>query len=170
MLVRKRAIRALWECCSCPGFSRADDAVVAVLQRANDKEDSMKSLVTKICGEMWFTEASSFAGTPCGWRRWCAGAWVPVVQFAGSKHDTTTHCNGSNSLTDIACIRLMCRSAVCCAMHAQACLMLTQPQLPAARQPCAQQQCEQPSSQACPSGCMRQGAASSTCLCLPTTA
>jgi cohesin loading factor subunit SCC2 len=60
--VRKRAIRALWECCSCPGFSRADDAVVAVLGRANDREDSMKNLVTKICGEMWFTDASNFAG------------------------------------------------------------------------------------------------------------
>jgi hypothetical protein len=62
IMVRKRAIRALWECCSCPGFSRADDAVVTVLQRANDREDSMKSLVTKICGEMWFTAASNFAG------------------------------------------------------------------------------------------------------------
>jgi hypothetical protein len=61
-MVRKRAIRALWECCSCPGFSRADDAIVTVLQRANDREDSMKSLVTKICGEMWFTAASNFAG------------------------------------------------------------------------------------------------------------
>lgn len=66
-MVRKRAIRALWECCSCPGFSRAGDAVVAVLQRAYDKEDSMRSLVTKICGEMWFTDASSFAG---------AGPWA----------------------------------------------------------------------------------------------
>jgi len=62
IMVRKRAIRALWECCSCPGFSRAGDAVVAVLQRAYDKEDSMRTLVTKICGEMWFTDASSFAG------------------------------------------------------------------------------------------------------------
>lgn len=60
--MRKRAIRALWECCSCPSFSRADDAVVAVLGRANDREDSMKNLVTKICGEMWFTDTSSFAG------------------------------------------------------------------------------------------------------------
>lgn len=73
--MRKRAIRALWECCSCPGFSRANDAVVAVLGRANDREDTMKSLVTKICGEMWFTDASSFAGMgtrqsatwPVGW-------------------------------------------------------------------------------------------------------
>lgn len=62
ILVRKRAIRALWECCSCPGFSRAGDAVVAVLQRADDSEESMRNLVTKICGEMWFTDASNFAG------------------------------------------------------------------------------------------------------------
>lgn len=76
-MVRKRAIRALWECCSCPGFSRAGDAVVAVLNRANDKEDSMKHLVTKICGEMWFTDASSFAGglQPCTQRlKGCAAA------------------------------------------------------------------------------------------------
>lgn len=66
-MVRKRAIRALWECCSCRGFSRAGDAVVAVLNRANDREDSMRNLVTKICGEMWFTDVSSFAGgqAPC---------------------------------------------------------------------------------------------------------
>jgi hypothetical protein len=67
IMVRKRAIRALWECCSCRGFSRAGDAVVAVLNRANDREDSMRNLVTKICGEMWFTDVSSFAGgqAPC---------------------------------------------------------------------------------------------------------
>eukprot|EP00775_Hariotina_reticulata_P010526 gene10526-10686_t len=60
--VRKRAIKSLWDCCTCPGFSRGADAVVAVLQRAADPEDSMRGLVTKICGEMWFTETSSFAG------------------------------------------------------------------------------------------------------------
>lgn len=62
MSVRKRAIRALWDCCTCPGFSRAADAVVAVLQRATDTEGSMRSLVTKVVGEMWFSENSSFAG------------------------------------------------------------------------------------------------------------
>lgn len=62
MSVRKRAIKSLWDCCTCPGFSRATEAVVAVLQRAGDAEDSMRGLVTKICGEMWFTEGSSFAG------------------------------------------------------------------------------------------------------------
>eukprot|EP00878_Enallax_costatus_P029041 GHUV01031424.1.p1 GENE.GHUV01031424.1~~GHUV01031424.1.p1 ORF type:complete len:191 (+),score=64.86 GHUV01031424.1:437-1009(+) len=60
--VRKRAIRSLWDCCSCPGFSRATEAVVVVLQRALDPEESMRSLVTKFCGDMWFLEGSSFAG------------------------------------------------------------------------------------------------------------
>jgi hypothetical protein len=64
--VRKRAIRSLWDCCTCPCFSRAAEAVVAVLQRAGDSEESMRGLVTKICGEMWFSEGSSFAGRPCG--------------------------------------------------------------------------------------------------------
>jgi cohesin loading factor subunit SCC2 len=64
--VRKRAIRSLWDCCTCPGFSRAAEAVVAVLQRAGDSEESMRGLVTKICGEMWFSEGSSFAGRPGG--------------------------------------------------------------------------------------------------------
>jgi cohesin loading factor subunit SCC2 len=63
---RKRAIRSLWDCCTCPGFSRAAEAVVAVLQRAGDSEESMRGLVTKICGEMWFSEGSSFAGRSCG--------------------------------------------------------------------------------------------------------
>lgn len=62
MSVRKRAIRSLWDCCTCPGFNRAAEAVVAVLQRAGDSEESMRGLVTKICGEMWFLEGSSFAG------------------------------------------------------------------------------------------------------------
>ncbi|WIA08603.1 hypothetical protein OEZ85_008032 [Tetradesmus obliquus] len=64
--VRKRAIRSLWDCCTCPGFNRAAEAVVAVLQRAGDSEGSMRGLVTKICGEMWFLEGSSFAGLSDG--------------------------------------------------------------------------------------------------------
>lgn len=53
--VRKRAVRALWECCArCPGFSRRVDAVVTILQRVGDAEDSMRALVTKLCGDMWF--------------------------------------------------------------------------------------------------------------------
>lgn len=80
--MRKRAIRALWECCSCPGFSRADDAVVAVLGRANDREDSMKNLVTKICGEMWFTDASSFAGMDAKHACWAGpmGWWLSMQE------------------------------------------------------------------------------------------
>jgi hypothetical protein len=32
--MRKRAVKALWECCArCPGFTRRTDAVVAILQR-----------------------------------------------------------------------------------------------------------------------------------------
>lgn len=85
-MVRKRAIRALWECCSCRGFSRAGDAVVAVLNRANDREDSMRNLVTKICGEMWFTDVSSFAGgqAPCDVLR--AHAWhVSYAVYQGCR-------------------------------------------------------------------------------------
>jgi hypothetical protein len=75
------------ECCSCPGFGRADDAVVAVLQRANDKEDSMRVLVTKICGEMWFTDASSFAGGAAAWLHYHQAArssLAPAVINPGS--------------------------------------------------------------------------------------
>eukprot|EP00879_Flechtneria_rotunda_P019856 GHRR01020870.1.p1 GENE.GHRR01020870.1~~GHRR01020870.1.p1 ORF type:complete len:819 (+),score=323.27 GHRR01020870.1:216-2672(+) len=60
--VRKRAIKSLWECCTCPGFTHASEALLTVLQRAGDQEESIRSLVTKICGSMWFASTSDFAG------------------------------------------------------------------------------------------------------------
>ncbi len=41
----------------CPGFSRATEAVVAILHRVVDQEESMKSFVTKICSQLWFNPA-----------------------------------------------------------------------------------------------------------------
>lgn len=133
--VRKRAVKALWECCAkCPGFSRKTDAVVAILQRwavggvvppagatvvdsnlklllpiwasysatlrqrqksgvcgwpkpqqrlycglngalvcpahddcpaarrVADTEESMRTLVTRLCGDMWFVPGASVEG------------------------------------------------------------------------------------------------------------
>lgn len=97
--VRKRAIRALWECCSCPGFSRATDAVLAVLKRANDKEDSMKSLVTKICGDMWFLEGSSFAGVCATEGSLCQQSSVAKDHISRrSKHTDVSICRAPHNL------------------------------------------------------------------------
>ncbi len=57
---------------------------MAVLQRAGDAEGSMRGLVTKICAEMWFTEASSFAGKPM--RVLCAS-----VSLAHRRTDMSWH-------------------------------------------------------------------------------
>ncbi|GFR50992.1 hypothetical protein Agub_g13318, partial [Astrephomene gubernaculifera] len=55
LTVRKRGIRLLWECCvRCPDFSRRGDALMRIVQRATDQEETMRALVTKICSEIWF--------------------------------------------------------------------------------------------------------------------
>ena len=90
--VRKRAVRTLWECCErCPGFSRRVDAVVAILQRVADSEESMRTLVTKICGELWFAPgdgaqpaaaAAAAGGTPTGGGGAPAGAAQRAEELA----------------------------------------------------------------------------------------
>ncbi|KXZ45820.1 hypothetical protein GPECTOR_50g614 [Gonium pectorale] len=55
LTVRRRAIRLLWECCvRCPDFKHRSDALLRIVNRATDTEETMKSLVTKICAEIWF--------------------------------------------------------------------------------------------------------------------
>jgi hypothetical protein len=53
--VRKRAVKTLWDCVRCPGFQRTVEGMVVILHRAGDQEESMRTLVTKICSAMWFT-------------------------------------------------------------------------------------------------------------------
>ncbi|GLC46380.1 hypothetical protein PLESTF_001845900 [Pleodorina starrii] len=53
--VRKRAIRLLWECCvRCPDFVHRTDALLRIVSHATATEDSLRSLVTKICAEIFF--------------------------------------------------------------------------------------------------------------------
>ncbi|EFJ52890.1 hypothetical protein VOLCADRAFT_115818 [Volvox carteri f. nagariensis] len=55
LTVRKRAVRLLWECCvRCPEFERRTDALLLIVSRATDTEDTMRALVNKICAEIWF--------------------------------------------------------------------------------------------------------------------
>ena len=60
--VRKRAVRVLWECCIlCPGFppDRIIEAVVLILSRAGDAEESMRKLAASLCTELWFNPGSA---------------------------------------------------------------------------------------------------------------
>lgn len=53
--VRKRAVNIMWESCiRRPGFERATQACVHLLSRANDPEDSIQKLVTKVFHSLWF--------------------------------------------------------------------------------------------------------------------
>lgn len=54
--VRKRAVRLLWECCvrCADNFPHRTDAIVRILERASDPEEAMRTLVGKICAEIWF--------------------------------------------------------------------------------------------------------------------
>ena len=54
--VRKRAVRLLWECCvrCADNFPYRTDAVVRIMAKAADAEEAMRSLVVKICSEIWF--------------------------------------------------------------------------------------------------------------------
>ncbi|KAI8475824.1 MAG: hypothetical protein J3K34DRAFT_517001 [Monoraphidium minutum] len=75
--VRKRAVKALWECCArCPGFTRRTGAVVAILQCVADAEESMRTLVTRLCADMWFAPGSSgeAEGAPAGGAAGAGGA------------------------------------------------------------------------------------------------
>ncbi|GIM15780.1 hypothetical protein Vretimale_18490 [Volvox reticuliferus] len=55
LTVRKRAVRLLWECCvRCPEFERRIEALLLIVSRVTDTEDTMRSLVNKICAEIWF--------------------------------------------------------------------------------------------------------------------
>ncbi|KAG2502251.1 hypothetical protein HYH03_000737 [Edaphochlamys debaryana] len=55
LTVRKRAIKLLWECCvRCPDFKHRSDALMRIVSRATDPEDTMRAAVTKICAEIWF--------------------------------------------------------------------------------------------------------------------
>lgn len=59
--VRKRSVKVLWECCIlCPGFppQRQVEAVVLILNRAGDSEDSMRKLAASLCTELWFNPGS----------------------------------------------------------------------------------------------------------------
>ena len=53
--VRKSALKILWESCiSVPGFSRASEACVHVLNRISDPEESIQDLVAKVFHALWF--------------------------------------------------------------------------------------------------------------------
>ncbi|GLI61512.1 hypothetical protein VaNZ11_003892 [Volvox africanus] len=55
LTVRKRAVRLLWECCvRCPEFERRIEAMLLIVSRVTDTEDTMRSLINKICAEVWF--------------------------------------------------------------------------------------------------------------------
>ena len=52
--VRKRAVRILWDCCILShGFPKETEACVAVLQRANDAEQSIQDLVGRMFDSLW---------------------------------------------------------------------------------------------------------------------
>ncbi|GAX81042.1 hypothetical protein CEUSTIGMA_g8477.t1 [Chlamydomonas eustigma] len=55
--VRKRAIKVLWDCCVlCPGgFPRLDEAVMIILHRVGDNEESMRKLAQNLCCQLWFS-------------------------------------------------------------------------------------------------------------------
>ncbi|GIL54451.1 hypothetical protein Vafri_9964 [Volvox africanus] len=55
LTVRKRAVRLLWECCvRCPEFERRIEAMLLIVSRVTDTEDTMRTLINKICAEVWF--------------------------------------------------------------------------------------------------------------------
>lgn len=64
--VRKRAVKILWDCCvNCPHFPRATEAIVKVLYRCTDPEDSMRQLVTRMCSQLWFAAGAAAGALAC---------------------------------------------------------------------------------------------------------
>lgn len=54
--MRKRAVKILHEfCVQWAQFPRASQAVIHIMYRVADHEESMRGLVTKFCSELWFT-------------------------------------------------------------------------------------------------------------------
>ncbi len=60
--VRRRALKILWECCIlCPGFPHelAIEAIILILNRAGDSEESMRKQAALFCTELWFSPGSA---------------------------------------------------------------------------------------------------------------
>ena len=62
-------IKVLWECCvSCPGgFPCLNEAVMLLLDRAGDAEESMRKTAVALCTKLWFSAESAIGEWRSGW-------------------------------------------------------------------------------------------------------
>lgn len=60
--------QVLWDCCvRCAGFPMLGEALLLIMARASDQEDSMRKQAAALCAELWFTPGSALPGRrKCG--------------------------------------------------------------------------------------------------------
>ena len=57
------ACQVLWDCCvRCAGFPMLGEALLLIMARASDQEDSMRKQAAALCSELWFTPGSALPG------------------------------------------------------------------------------------------------------------
>lgn len=55
--------QVLWDCCvRCAGFPMLGEALLLIMARASDQEDSMRKQAAALCAELWFTPGSALPG------------------------------------------------------------------------------------------------------------